>query len=102
MLHVNNLLARGRSQQLPDFSFSAEGKYVCMKTSCSREAHRDYVVQRAWMLNMMAMRKMSVEAARNHFVRTSRDVPRLGACIEAYVEECRPIGQEKQVKGPVT
>ena len=80
---------------------SSEEKCGCIISNCSPEAHRDSVVQPQWMLNIMGMGKMSVEAARSHFVRRCRDLPRILASIDAFAEERRRIGMEKHMKGTV-
>ena len=50
----------------------------------------------------MGMGKISVEAARRHFVRQARDLPRLLVSIDSYAEERRRMGLEEHMKRTVT
>ena len=77
---------------------TAEGKYGLIATGSSCQAHRDYVVQPQWVLNMMAMGKMSLQAAREHLVKQGRDLPRLLASIDAYAEERKQLSLQKHMK----
>ena len=83
------------------FYASAEGKYGCVASESNREAHRDYIVQPQWVLNMMGMGKISVEASRRHLVRQARDLPRLLASIDAYAEERRCMGLQDHMQRTV-
>ena len=84
------------------FYASADGKYGCIASQCSKEAHRDYVVQPQWVLNMMGMGKMSVTAARRHLVRQARDLPRLLASIDAYANERRKMSLMEHMQRTVS
>ena len=49
--------------------------------------HVDFAVQLAWIWNLLAGGKMRAEAARQEFVRQARDLPRVLACLDKYVQE---------------
>ena len=49
--------------------------------------HVDFAVQPAWIWNLVAGGKMRPQAARLEFVRQARDLPRILACLDKYVQE---------------
>lgn len=89
-----NTRNRGNTAWAGLFYTTAKGKYGVVAQSSSKEAHKDYVVQPPWVLNMMGMGKLCPEAARGHMVMQARDLPRLLSSMDAYILERRNLALE--------
>ena len=77
------------------FYVSGKGKYGSIACAATKVAHKDYVVQPQWVLNLMGMGKMSPLAAREHLVMQGRDLPRLLSSMDRYVQERRNMALEE-------
>ena len=73
----------------------AAGKYGQIVAGSSMVPHRDFVVQPAWILNLLGMGKMSPTAAREHLVLQCRDLPRLLSSVDKYIHERRMLSLQR-------
>ena len=93
--NLNNVRAKAQSAWAGLFYIAATGKIGCVASAATAVAHKDFVVQPQWALNMMGIGKMAVAAAREHMVLQARDLPRLLASMDQYVREKRNMALQK-------
>ena len=78
--------ARACSKAAASYYLSAPKVGVVLH-SASLSPHEDYMVQPQWVWNLLAGNKMSSAAARCEFTKQARDLPRLLACLDRFIQE---------------